>query len=217
MDLGAQLATYAPLEGRYPWQSDEPWIRLTSEILLSRTRRSVVARVFPDFITRWPDAGALVTSDPDDVWDVIGQTGFRRRVEQLRATAQLVVEFGDVPGDRQLLLTLPGVGEYAADAVCLLAFEGQRMPLDMNVERVVGRLMLTEPTPEGRSPYRNEGLVIATDSLMSGSLEQRRAVFTGILELSANVCRPKPRCDECTLSDVCEFAHVARASEMRGG
>ena len=217
MEMGTQLATHAPDVGRYPWQSDSPWIRLTSEILLSRTRRTVVARVFPVFIDRWPNAGALAVSDTDELWEVIGPTGFRRRAGQLRETSQRVVAHGVVPVDRHLLLELPGVGDYAADAVRLLAFDGRRMPLDMNVERVVGRLLTIEPTPTGRSPYRNEGLIAASNALLSGDLEQRRAVFTGILELSAELCRPKPRCDECDLSDVCEFARIGRSSEVIGG
>ena len=211
------LGTLAPSDGTYPWQSGNSWIRLTSEVLLSRTRRTVVARVFPNFIDTWPTPETLATANPAEVWDIIRSTGFRRRADQLVAIAMSVLDWGHVPSDREDLLTLPGVGEYVADAVRLLVFNGQRMPLDMNLDRVVTRLVGVPSTERGRSPYRNEALVEASEALMSGPLEQRRATFTGVLELSASTCRPNPMCSSCPLSSTCEFAAGARRLEMLSG
>jgi A/G-specific adenine glycosylase len=212
----ALLASLEPPDGTYPWQTGDPWIRLTSEVLLSRTRRSVVARVFPGFISRWPTPDSLAVAHSEEVWEMIRPTGLRRRADQLIAIANAIPNWGHVPSSRDELLSLPGVGDYGADAVRLLAFDGDRLPLDMNIDRVVTRLSGVPASIRGRSPYRNEALVQVSEELMAGSLEQRRAVFTGILELSASTCRPNPLCDVCPLSGTCEFALDARRLEMVG-
>ncbi len=217
MDVVALLASLAPSDGTYPWQSGDAWTRLISEVLLSRTRRTVVARVYPSLVEMWPTPDELSRADPSEVWEVTRPTGFRRRADRLVAIASAVIDLGDVPSSRDELLALPGVGEYSADTIRLLAFDGERMPLDMNIDRVVSRLAGVAPTARNRSPYSNEALVSASAELMHGSLAKRRAVFTGLLELSASVCRPRPLCDECPLPDVCEFATSRRASEVPGG
>ncbi len=217
MDVAALLASLAPPDGTYPWQSNDAWTRLTSEVLLARTRRSVVARVYPVLVERWPTPDELSEAEATDVWEVIRPTGFRGRADRLVAIASAVIDLGDVPSSRDELLALPGVGEYSADTIRLLAFDGERMPLDMNIDRVVSRLAGVAPTARNRSPYSNEALVSASAELMHGSLVQRRAVFTGLLELSASVCRPRPSCDECPLADVCELASSRRAGEVPSG
>ncbi len=210
----ASLAALAPADGTYSWQVDDPWIRLTSEVLLSRTRRTVVTRVFPKFIENWPTPTELASASAERVWDIIRPTGFRRRVDQLIAIGAAVDARSEVPRRREDLLELPGVGEYVADAVRLVAFDGDRMPLDMNVDRVVSRIAGTAATRIGRSPYDNDVLVDASHELMRGSLTQRRTVFTGTLELSAMTCRPNPICGACPLSSICDFSLAAHRGEI---
>ena len=176
-----------------------------------------MARVFPLFIAKWPTPDILADATPHDVWDVIRPTGFRRRADQLVAIATSITNWGHVPSNREDLLTLPGVGEYTADAVRLLAFDGRRMPLDMNIDRVVSRVAGIPPTDTGRSPYTIAALVTASEDLMSGSIDQRRAVFTGMLELSASTCRPNPMCATCPLARTCKFAIEARRLEVLSG
>ena len=94
-----------------------------------------------------------------------GKLGYPRRALRLHECARTVVDRfgGELPGDVETLLTLPGVGTYTARAVAAFAF-GQRQPVvDTNVRRVVARAVrgrgAAMPPSASRGPRRRRGAV----------------------------------------------------------
>ena len=56
---------------------------------------------------------------------------------------------GQVPEDRELLLSLPGVGSYTAAAIASFAYGRRELVLDTNVRRVLARLGFGKAFPDG--------------------------------------------------------------------
>ena len=106
------------------------------------------------FLARFPDIRALASAPLDDVLHAWQGLGYYRRARALHACARAVVEqhAGRLPPSLGALRALPGIGAYTAAALAAIAFGLPAVPVDANVERVLGRLLALEtPLPSGRS------------------------------------------------------------------
>jgi adenine-specific DNA glycosylase len=134
----------------------------------------------------------------------------RQRAHSIKALAQYLVEHekGEIPRDLESLLSIPGVGEYSARAILSFAFNLPAAVVDSNVERIFQRVFLTSlPVRPSQSVYQE-----IADRLLPS--KQHRVFNWGLLDLGALVCRPGvPRCDECPLTDICDYYALMRATK----
>jgi A/G-specific adenine glycosylase len=190
----------------FPWREmEDPWCVLVAEVLLQRSRGKTVANVYEELFRRWPDALALSRAREHSIADVIRPLGLLRRAGTLRAMAREVVRLGGVPGELDSLVSLPGVGRYAASTTLVVAF-GKPVPVVDGVSARVYRryLGLTSDLPAASDPLLWDQVARATPP--KASKEWNWAV----LDLAAEVCLPaRPRCSECPLAARCAFASSA--------
>ena len=87
----------------------------------------------------------------DELEKLIFSCGFyHNKAKNIKSAAAAVIERfgGQVPGDIDKLITLPGVGRKTANVVFAVGFGGQAMPVDTHVFRVAHRLGLSQ----GKTP-----------------------------------------------------------------
>src|SRR5699024_5076955 len=87
-------------------------------------------------------ARRLAEAEASDVLIMWGRLGYPRRALRLHETAKAVVTAhnGVLPADPELLLQLPGIGEYTAAAVSSFAFGIPEVVIDTNIRRVHARI-----------------------------------------------------------------------------
>jgi len=192
----------------YPWRVNRtPYKVLIAEILLKRTTRRAVARIFPQFMTKFPDIEDIYRSPVEDIERVLMPLGlYRQRALQLKRLAEIIVEKhqGKIPDNWEDLVELPGVGPYVAGAVLSFGY-GKRAPVvDSNVLRLLGRLA------DIRLRNYSEALRI----LWRIVPEKGHELFNyGMIDLGAIVCHYRyPKCNICPLYDVCITAIKSRDS-----
>ena len=116
---------------------------------------------------------------------------------------------GVFPREYEDVLTLPGIGEYTAGAICSIAFDQKKAAVDGNVLRVVSRL-LNDHTPIDDSKLKKR---IKTD--LEAVYPENAGDFTqALMELGATVCGPnrKPDCENCPCMAFCR-GYAAGAAE----
>ena len=167
-----------------PWrETRDPYAILVSEIMLQQTQVSRVVERYNEWLARWPTAAALAAATPGDVIAAWSGLGYNNRAVRLHAAARQVTRDG-WPQTYEGLLALPGVGPYTAAAVSCLAFGEDRLPVDVNIRRVLHRALEREMIAPraGRTP------------------ELTQALF----DLGATVCiARRPRCGACPLAADC--------------
>lgn len=175
--------------------------------MLQQTPVSRVAPIWEQWIERWPVPSAMAASPVGEVVRAWGKLGYPRRAMRLHAcSAVLAAEHGDVvPSDVDVLLTLPGIGDYTARAIACFAY-GQSVPVvDTNVRRVVARAVhgRAEPGNPARADLVDVGGLLPADS--------RAPRFSAaLMELGALVCVAKnPRCQLCPLTG-CRWVAAGR-------
>jgi len=193
-----------------PWHtSEDPFVWLVAELLLRRTTRTAAAQAFLSLIEKYPSPASLARATQEDVKRHVARLGLgNTRSKHLLGLAQLLVHRhnGEVPDERRLLLELPGVGPYVADAVLLHAFRKKALPLDAASQRVIRRLWGLAPLVQTRHaiPEKDQAILRFRDiALAAYDTESLRMIHFGLLALSWDSCRRRPKCAGCALKSAC--------------
>lgn len=194
-----------------PGKRPNPYRVWLSEIMLQQTRVETVKPYYRKFLKRWPTVKSLAASEVDDVLDAWAGLGYYARARNLHACARAVMETygGKFPRTPEALRTLPGVGEYTANAIAAIVSDQPVAAVDGNVERIMARLYAVERVlPDARPELHKRAQAI---------MPRRRAgdFVQAMMELGATVCVPRsPRCGTCPLADLCEGRCKGIAKEL---
>ncbi len=183
----------------------DPWGTLVSEVMAQQTQISRVEERWPGFMAAFPTAAAMAAASPADVMRAWRGMGYNRRALNLhRAAVVISAAGGKVPGDVDGLLGLPGIGPYTARAVAAIAFGIPVGAVDVNVRRVLLRIL-----GEDRAAMAPASLQAAADALVD---PHRPGAWThALMDIGATVCRPaRPSCASCPAQPWCRTSRVTR-------
>ena len=179
-----------------PWRrTRDPYAIWISETMLQQTQVTTVVPYYQRFLKSFPTAAALDRAPLKKVLTSWSGLGYYRRAENLKKAAAVLVRRhgGQLPGDHQALLALPGVGAYTAGALMSIAFGKSFPAVDGNVRRVLGRIFEVNSESDLRALAAQ--LVPQHEP---GEFNQ------ALMELGATLCTPlAPNCDSCPLSSHC--------------
>jgi A/G-specific adenine glycosylase len=203
-----QLLVWGRHHGRsFPWRNtSNPYRLLIAEMMLRRTQARQVVLVYENFLRCYPTPQALASADAEDVERLLRPLGLSWRIPAFQQMAQHIVTKcgGEIPHDRKELLSLPGVGEYVADAVRCFAYNEPVTLLDTNTVRVAGRYFDFPVHAESR---RRAPVKRAVACLLDS--KEPRASNLALLDLAAVVCRSRqPRCESCPVAAGCAWRQM---------
>lgn len=187
-----------------PWRLEvSPYRTVVSEFMCQQTQITTVLPYFDRWMKKLPDWASLAAAPEVKVLKLWEGLGYYRRARNLQRLAQTIVleHGGIIPGDRDALLELPGIGPYTAGAIASIAFRQAVPVLDGNVERVLTRVFAI---PEDITlPATKKKLWALTGSLLNR--DQPGDYNQALMELGALVCSPsKPQCLLCPLKAICQ-------------
>jgi len=199
----------------FPWRDPgtSPYGILMAEMLLRQTRAEMVAPVWKELVSRYPDPQALDAALSDDLYHLVQCLGLgQQRVVALKGVARALLERygGTIPNKVEELEALPHVGPYAARAVCCFAY-GQPLPVvDSNVLRLFSRLAGWQLPRDIRRRKASPAWEIATRLLPPESAREHNY---GVLDFAAEVCAPlRPRCEACPFAGSCMHMRSQRVT-----
>jgi A/G-specific adenine glycosylase len=188
-----------------PWRKKIPQIKkeyytLVSEFMLQQTQVVTVIPYFNSFVEDIPNMNSLAKIKESKLLKYWEGLGYYSRVKNLKKTAEILEkDFNSrLPRTIDELKSLPGIGDYTANAIMAIAFNKPFIPLDGNIERVIKRLLSLKLVKEiSKENLIREKKILGT-SLRSSDYAQ------ALMELGALVCRPKnPLCNQCPLTKNC--------------
>lgn len=186
-----------------PWRKTNAWGVMVSEFMLQQTPVNRVLPKWHEWMERWPDPAALAEAKKSDVISAWGRLGYPRRALRLYESAKLISsEHGNrVPREVEVLLSLPGVGDYTAAAIAAFAYGDSTLVLDVNIRRFFARMYdgVEHPTA---SLSRYERKIRAELIPQDGP---KWAAAT--MEFGALVCTARsPLCNQCPVKVSCAWA-----------
>lgn len=130
---------------------------------------------------------------------------WRNKAKNVIALSQALIRdhAGEVPGDRDLLVKLPGVGRKTANVVLNMAFGQPTMAVDTHIFRIGNRLGLAP----GKTPEEVEAGLLAVIPV-----EYMRHAHHWLILHGRYVCKArKPECQSCVIADLCKAAEKTNA------
>lgn len=194
-----------------------PWQVLVAEVMSQQTGIERVGPAWRSFVDCWPTPDSLASAGTHELLAAWAGLGYNRRALALREAARSIVaeHGGVVPATVGTLERLPGIGPYTARAVAASAFGVPVAPLDVNVRRVVSRV-LGVPSSAAGVPSSAAGFAAAADGLVSRA-EPGRWV-DAVMDLASQICTPRtPGCDACPLAVMCASRGTTVVDDRRTG
>lgn len=178
-----------------------PYELLVAVILSAQCTDKRVNQLTPALFERWPNAPALSTAQPEEIFEYIKSCSYpNNKSKHLAGMARMLVKDFDnvVPSDVKTLQKLPGVGRKTANVIASVVYDKPAMAVDTHVFRVSERIGLTRGA---KTPLETE------KQLVKHIPEEHIATAHHWLILHGRyVCTArKPKCAECGLKDWCRF------------
>lgn len=205
------LRWWAKYKRNFPWrETKSPYELLIAEILLRKTTANQVLTVYSKLLKEYPNPFVLCLADKSDLEALLKPLGmYKTRAELLKKFACAYLTFlknsENNKFSRSELLKLPGIGNYAANAVLSLIYNECVPMLDTNFIRILERVFGIK---SNRSRPRNDPYIWkeAKDIL---PCKKARDFNLAILDFSALVCKHiQPKCFECFAKEYCSYANI---------
>ncbi|MDC3068209.1 A/G-specific adenine glycosylase [Candidatus Pelagibacter sp.] len=191
---------------KLPWrknvsQSKKHYYTLVSEFMLQQTQVVTVIPYFNRFINKIPNLKKLSKMPDRELIKLWEGLGYYSRVRNLKKTAKIIISkyHGEIPNNYEDLISLPGIGNYTANAILAIAFNKSYIPLDGNIERVLKRYLYLKKDKE----IQKENLI--EKKSIFGISSRASDYAQALMELGAMICKPKnPECSKCPISKNCK-------------
>jgi A/G-specific adenine glycosylase len=157
---------------------------------------------YSEWLDKYPSFETLAAAPESQVADTWYPLGYNIRPRRLQAIAREAVARygGQLPSDRETLLSFKGIGPYTAGAIRSFAFRERAAILDTNVARVLFRVFIGKGDPKSHAMKRHLWHV-------SETLLPAHQVFDfnqALMDLGALVCvARKPKCVICPMALSC--------------
>ncbi|MGL4247702.1 MAG: endonuclease III, partial [Lactococcus garvieae] len=135
------VAMFPEAHGELEWET--PFQLLIATILSAQATDKGVNKATPGLFAKYPDPESLAQADIADVEQCIRTIGlYKTKAKNIVKTSQMLVENfnSELPRDKKLLQTLPGVGRKTANVVLGETYGIPGIAVDTHVERISKRL-----------------------------------------------------------------------------
>lgn len=180
---------------------DHAWKLLVSVRLAAQCTDARVNVVVEDLYAKYPTVEALAEADVNDIEAIVRPCGLgRSKAKDISACMKILRDTykGQVPGDFDQLLSLPGVGRKSANLIMGDVFGKPAIVTDTHCIRLVNRMGLVDNIKEPKKVEMALWKIIPPEE---GSDFCHRLVYHG-----REVCtaRTTPYCEKCCLEDICK-------------
>lgn len=191
---------------RHPLNYENRYQLLVAVVLAAQTTDNLINMITPEFFRNVPSMEVLKTMKPEDLHPYLSKViGFRKKSEWLVKIATMTGEDKNIPHDLKNLTKLPGVGRKSANVIIRESGDNaEGIAVDLHVVRVAPRLgMVDTEAPDKIEKELMEALPQQTWNEAGMSLS-----FHG-----REICRPKPKCEECIVNSVCNYFKTVVSKE----
>jgi len=125
------------------WRSSPtPYEVLIAEIFLQRTNAAQAEKQYKKFVKKYKKFSGLNNVSVSDLNMFLLPLGLKKRVNTFKKMIRVInKKYGsNVPMNYSELVSLPGIGDYAASAILLFAGNERRGLVDANTIRIFSRL-----------------------------------------------------------------------------
>ena len=181
-------------------QYNKDYELLIAVILSAQATDKSVNLVTPVLFAKFPTLEDLANGDLKEIEDTIKSIGlYKNKAKNIKELARILVEQydGKVPHEKEVLVTLPGVGNKTASVTRLELWNEDEFPVDTHVTRVSIRLGLANKNDDVLTIERKLKKIFSKENW--GHLHHQ------FIHFGRYFCKAQnPNCKNCKIIDICK-------------
>ena len=168
-------------------------------MLSAQTTDKSVNAVTSILFNKYQSLDALNEAPLEDIENIIKQIGlYKNKAKNLKGIVKDLIERFNyqVPSDKDLLMTLPGVGNKTAGVIRAEIFKIPDLPVDTHILRIAKRLKLAKKDDEP----------IDVEHKLKKLIPEERWIKSHhqLIHFGRYFCTARsPQCQNCKISDIC--------------
>lgn len=198
-------------KGRHtlPWRkTHDPYRILVSEMMLQQTQVERVIPKYRSFLKAFPTLRALASAPLSAVLKEWSGLGYNRRAKFLHDAARRAQsEYGGIPREYGALRSLPGIGDYTAQAIRAFAWNEPGVLIETNVRTAI--IHHFSPKYKGRSSIKVKDADVMRIAANAAEGQDARTWHWALMDYGAHLKRSGVRNNE-------RSAHYAKQTPFKG-
>lgn len=170
-------------------------------MLSAQTTDKSVNNVTSLLFNKYPSLDALNDAPIEDIENIIKQIGlYKNKAKNLKGiVSDLINKFNyQVPSDKDLLMTLPGVGNKTAGVIRAEIFKIPDLPVDTHILRISKRLKIAKKSDEPIDVEIKLKKLIPEDRWIKSHHQ--------LIHFGRYFCLARsPKCEECKIKKWCSY------------
>ena len=185
-----------------PWRSTkDPYKIWLSEVMLQQTQVSTVIPYYENWIRKFPTVDSVAKVNIDEALKMWEGLGYYKRCRNFHSAAKIIVSKhnGMIPNSYNILLSLPGVGNYVASAILSIAFNKKFAAIDTNLNRVISRILGIKKLTKWNKNRINKYATLLVEHQRPGDVNQ------ALMDIGSQLCTTKKAlCSSCPNQNICK-------------
>ncbi|WP_035674519.1 endonuclease III [Flavobacterium sp. 83] len=180
---------------------------LVMVLLSAQDSDAHINKIAPALFEAYPNMESLAVSNGDALFHQISSVrNFSTKANWLLEIAQTIQKDKNIPLTMDGLVALKGIGRKSANVIMREAkVPAEGIIADLHVIRVAPRIGLITETKDGIKAEKQLMQVLPR--------EIWGEIGMAISFLGREICRPRPKCEECPINGVCEYFNTVFKKE----
>ena len=176
------------------------YLTYLSEIMLQQTTVKTVENKIPEIINIFPNFNSFKNKKLEHLLKVWSGLGYYNRAVNLFKAVAIINKShnGELPDNRDGLISLPGVGKYTSSAILAIGHNKKSFPVDVNVKRLIERITGLELQDD------------EVENILNSACKKKisyRSLAESMMDFSSIICKKNnPECSKCIFSSFCKSA-----------
>ncbi len=183
---------------KHPLDYQSPYQLVVMVVLSAQDSDRNINKIAPPLFGAFPDMHALSKATSEAIYPFVAKVrNNRNKTKWLLQIAAAVREDKNIPKTMESLTELPGIGRKSASVIMReLGVKAEGIIVDLHVVRVAPRLGMATGTDPKKIEKQLMDEIDPKDWGEAGM---------AISFLGREICRPKPKCPECLMKNVCAY------------
>jgi len=186
-------------EKKHPLEYQNTYQLLVMVVLSAQDSDANINKIAPALFARFPTLKSLSKTDIETFIPYISKVrNYPTKAGWLMEIAKTIKNDEDIPLTMQELTALKGIGRKSANVILRETGKpAEGIIADLHVIRVAPRIGIIKESKDGNK-VEKDLMQVLPKSIWS-------EIGMAISFLGREICRPKPKCEECLLADICHY------------
>jgi endonuclease-3 len=170
-------------------------------MLSAQTTDKAVNAVTYKLFDKFPTLEAIDKAPIEEIEECIKSLGlYKNKAKNIKGIARTIINdfHSQLPSDKDLLQTLPGIGNKSAGVIRIEVFKIPDLPVDTHIIRITNRLGIANSKDEPIDIERKLKKLIPESNWIKTHHQ--------LIHFGRYFCTARsPKCNECKLRDICKY------------